>query len=985
MLRLFLLLAVISSTAFAQSPLLRRGGGLVAGEPRGSLEAALTALLNGPSKAELANGLSSAIPPKLRLLRCDRRGAELRVWISEADARRLALSPSSEDAIEQIAKTGFRADPHLRSVGVWWVDARGSEHPLSDLMRAAMSPSKGIGARDPLLGPQQVQGALSGKTIVVSPGHGYYWHSTLGWITQRPTIGGLTEDIHNGEIARRFVVPYLENLGARVILCRDPGENALELVADNDYGAPIYTETGSWSTSASSGYQGRSYRFSTSSANSRGVATWRLNVSKPGSYVVSVLYRASSNRCRAARYRVHHSGGVATVEVDQTRDDLVWRRLGEWWFEPGTATVELDTASSDVGRAVIADAVRIGSGLGVIARGSSTSGQGKWLEASRYWAEFNGAPSSVWNSSTSDNNDDVTCRPRFAEYLGADAFVSLHTNAGGGAGTSSFIHNTSPTAGSAALQSAIHAQLVGDIRSLWDGSWVDRGRKTANFGELRLLRTMPGALFELAFHDTNNSKDHDAIHHPRWRRIAGRAIARGVLRYFRPSAVFAPVAPELTHVVQDGAGGLRVHWQPVAGAASYGIEVSPDGKGFREAARVSGSSWSTGPLPHGSVRSFRVRAWNASGRSAPSLVLTAGTSHTLRAELLLVAGFDRLGEAIKSPENSFDYLRQHGDAIRRHGRFSLGFDACSNEAVEQQRIALTPYGAVIWQLGEESTRDETFSSLEQQRVRSYLQGGGRLMVSGAELAWDLEAKGSAADKSFLQGTLGVRYVKDDAQLYFGRDVPGELFAGLGFFSFDDGSQGTYDVDWPDVLAPSDGKSRVVLRYGSTGSDAAAIARIDGSSRVLVLGFPLETMYPAMQRSELMARALRFLLEGRRSLTMDNELSIPATATLQLSLPSLPNELYVLAASAGTSPGIPLGMGGTLPLVPDGLWGVSFGQSNGVFQRFAGFLDGGGQATAQLGIPNVPGLRGLRFYVSGLTITQSSFRVSAVLPWYQVRL
>ena len=591
----------------------------------------------------------------------------------------------------------------------------------------------------------------------------------------------------------------------------------------------------------------------------------------------------------------------------------------------------------------------------------------------------------MWNSSTSDNNDDVTCRPRFAEYLGADAFVSMHTNAGGGAGTSSFIHNTSPTTGSSALQSAIHAQLVGDIRSLWDSSWVDRGRKTANFGELRLLRTMPGTLLELAFHDTNNSKDHDAIHHPRWRRIAGRAIARGVLRYFRPSAPFAPVAPELTHVVQDGSGGLRAHWQPVSGATSYSIELSEDGKGFVEAARVTGSSWGTGGLPHGSVRSVRIRSWNSSGRSAPSHVLTAGTSHTRRAELLLVAGFDRLGESIKSPENTFDYLRQHGDAIRRHGRFSLGFDACSNEAVLQQRVGLGSYSAVIWQLGEESTRDETFSAVEQQRVRAYLQSGGRLMVSGAELAWDLDAKGSAADKSFLQGTLGVRYVKDDAQLYFGRDVPGELFAGLGFFSFDDGSQGTYDVDWPDVLAPSDSKSRVVLRYGSTGSDAAAIARVDGDSRVLVLGFPLEAMYPAAQRSELMAKALRFLLDGRRSLTMDNELPIPSTATLRLSLPGLPGELYVLGASAGVSPGVPLGQIGTLPLVPDGLWGVSLGQSNGVFQSFAGFLDAGGQASASLGIPNVPGLRGLRFYVSGLTISPSSFRVSAVYPWYQVRL
>jgi N-acetylmuramoyl-L-alanine amidase len=985
MLRVLLFAALLAPALLAQAPLFFVRGNLQPGAPQAHVEAALGALFAGPGPALLRSGVRTALPAGLRLLACRRSGSELRILLSESDARRLATAPLAEDAIEQIVKTALQGDARLSSAGVYWRDASGREHPLADLMRGALTvaPLSSTGVAQNLGTAQQVQGALSGKTIVVSPGHGYYWHSTLGWTTQRGSIGGLIEDVHNGEIARRFVVPYLENLGARVILCRDPGENPREQIVDNDGGAPAYSETGSWNTSASSGYGGGTYRFSTSSALSAGQASWTFNVPTEGHYVVSVSYRASSNRCRAARYHVHHAGGVETVEVDQTRDNLNWRRLGEWWFEAGTARLVLDTASSDVGRALIADAARLGSGLGVISRGSGTSGRGKWLEASRYWAEFNGAPSSVWNSSTADNNDDVTCRPRFAEYLGADAFVSMHTNAGGGAGTSSFIHNTSATAGSAALQAAIHTQLISDLRSQWDSSWVDRGRKTANFGELRLLSSMPGTLLELAFHDTDGSKDHDAIHDPKWRRIAGRAIARGVLRYFQPSAALAPLAPELVAVRQDGLGGLRVEWNAVSGATSYGVEISRDGKSFVEAGQTPATSWSTGPLAHGSVRSFRVRAWNTSGRSWPSEVLTAGTSHTGEAELLLVAGFDRLGEFVKSPENTHDYLRQHGDAIRRHGRFSLGFDACTNESVSQLRVSLPQYRAVIWQLGEESTQDETFSSLEQLFVRSYLQAGGRLMVSGAELAWDLEARGSAADTAFLQGVLGTRYVRDDAQTYSARDVAGEIFAGIGFFGFDDGSRGTYDVDWPDVLAPSDAKSRVVLRYG-VGNDAAAIARIDGSARVLVLGFPLETMYPIEKRSELMARALRFLLEPR-ALEMPNEVAIPSSHTLAISLPQSANDVYVLAASLTNQPGLPLAPGRVLPLMPDPLFGLSLGQSNGVFGGFAGLLDGQGRAQAGLTIPAMASLSGLQFYVSGLSLSAANAQVGAVLPWYTVRL
>ncbi|MEM7383978.1 MAG: xanthan lyase, partial [Verrucomicrobiota bacterium] len=123
--------------------------------------------------------------------------------------------------------------------------------------------------------------------------------------------------------------------------------------------------------------------------------------------------------------------------IDQSRDDRTWVCLGTFHFEAGTdATVTLTNESSDSG-VVIADTIRIGAGVGSISRGSGTSGQARWRECSRYWAEFSGAPSTVWDASTGsqDNNDDVTCRPRFAEWRGADAYLSVHTNAGGGFGT----------------------------------------------------------------------------------------------------------------------------------------------------------------------------------------------------------------------------------------------------------------------------------------------------------------------------------------------------------------------------------------------------------------------------------------------------------------------------------------------------------------------------------------------------------------------
>ena len=161
---------------------------------------------------------------------------------------------------------------------------------------------------------------------------------------------------------------------------------------DNDVGAPSYTETGGWSTSASSGYQNSTYRFASSNQTSEtATATWQIPVATDGMYPVFAWFRASGNRTPEANYRIHHTGGVTTAVVDQTTDNLTWAHLGEYWFSAQDgARIDLSNLSPSPG-VVIADAVRLGGGTGSIARGGSTSGQARWRECSRYWSQFSGA------------------------------------------------------------------------------------------------------------------------------------------------------------------------------------------------------------------------------------------------------------------------------------------------------------------------------------------------------------------------------------------------------------------------------------------------------------------------------------------------------------------------------------------------------------------------------------------------------------------
>ena len=972
--RALLLLLLLSPSLAAQNTLFWSNRQLTA-VPAAThdAEVLVRALLAGPP----APHFTSALPPGTSLHRIAVDGNRVVVVLGSRLLVARALG-TFEDALEQVTKT-------LNSAGFDHVDIRirtdAGEQSLAEALGELTDPTPAR-PRTPTFEPGAVPGALTGKTIAISPGHGFYWHSTLGWTTQRGNIGGLIEDIHTNEISFHYLIPMLENMGARVVVCRERGEMPTDVLGDNDQGAPRYTETGTWFTSASSGYGGGSYRYATTTFTTSATATFTLPVPADGLYPVYVFFRAGTNRVPDAAIRVVHSGGTDATTVDQTVSDRTWVFVGNYHFTTaGGATIHVDNASSLAGRVVIADAVRLGGGLGSIARGAGTSGKLRWQEAGRYWAQFAGAPPSVYDSISGgqDNDDDVTSRPRFSEWVGGcDAYVSLHTNAGGGLGTSTYIYNGGATAGSAALQTAVHNQIVADIRANYEPAWTDRGRLSANFGEVRLLSTMPGILVELAFHDVAGSRDHDALHDPIFRYISGRAMARGVLRYFAPGATFPLEPPLALRVTQDGARGLRVTWEPVVGATAYSIEVSPDGRGFTEIAQTGTNTWSTGPLPPDTVRSFRVRTWNASGRSEPTEVLSAGTSHTGTAECLLVQAFDRLERNVKLPDNRRDYLRLHADAIARHGEYSLGFDAATNEAVALLRVPLNGYRVVDWAAGEESTADETFSSLEQNLITAYLAQGGRLLATGAEIGWDLEARGSAADKAFYNQQLGARYVADDAGTYSFSALPGGIFAGLGGGLFDDGSGGTYDVDYPDVIAPNDANSTLCLTYA--GNQGAGIQRSNGTSRVVHLGFPLETVRDANLRGALMARALRFLLSPR-ALEAPATLPLGATSAVSLSVPSAANRFYILAASTATTPALPLPGGHILPLAPDALFSLSLTSGNGVFVNFFGQLDAQGQGAASIVIPALPHIIGLPIVVSGFTLVDlSGLTVHTMLPW-----
>ncbi|EGL83746.1 cell wall hydrolase/autolysin [Caldalkalibacillus thermarum TA2.A1] len=114
-------------------------------------------------------------------------------------------------------------------------------------------------------------------------------------------------------------------------------------------------------------------------------------------------------------------------------------------------------------------------------------------------------------------------RARMANSWGADYFVSVHINAGGGTGFESFVH-TSQASRTVALRNVVHDEIIRALSGV-----RDRGKKVANFAVLRLTR-MPAILTENLFVD--HVQDASRLKDPNFLSRIARGHAEGIAKAF---------------------------------------------------------------------------------------------------------------------------------------------------------------------------------------------------------------------------------------------------------------------------------------------------------------------------------------------------------------------------------------------------------------------------------------------------------------------
>jgi MYXO-CTERM domain-containing protein len=810
------------------------------------------------------------------------------------------LDPDQADAL--LERAAGMSGPEATAVEVLAPGPDGILRPLEDYLPAVPPVPIKAGEESPpppIAHPADHPGAgsgvLSGKAVYISQCHGWIWYDSLGrFSTQRPNVYDTVEDFHNPEASNWYLAAMLENAGAAVFTVKDRGMNSASVVIDND--APgsggRYTESGAGFQDGAAGWAaadrwtygedpfdaGGTRRFPADGGDS---VSWVPDVPEDGWYTVYVAWDSDSGNAQDAHYRITHPGGVIDRWFDQTVHGSTWQYLETLWLPAGTEGLEVQLLadSSQSGRWLSADALRVGGGMGDVSRHGEITGRPRFEEGAILHAQYNGAPTSVYDPYSDGDGSDPSARSRWAAWehpSGEDAvFLSWHSNAAGSPdqarGTSTYTYEGDyglGVDGSVELAQAVNDELVNAFDALWESGWTDRGTRTAAFGELNPNNNgeMPAALVELAFHD--HYADAEYLKHPRFRHDASRALARGIIRYFAErdgqSPSFPPEAPQDLAVVHGDDGRLILSWSSGPAGDPYGDAAT----GFVVYSSTDGRSWDNGtPVdasPHildtrpGERIYLRVAATNGAGASLPSEVLGARRSPDGWAPVLVVHAFDRLevsnlvwedvgsslGEVVRMDLlriNAFDTVVAHGQAVADAGWY---FDSISDERLAD--MPLQDYLLVIWAAGEESTADESFTRAQQDRLRSYVEGGGALWASGSEILWDLDYRGDADDQAFASEVLGASMAADDAGTWEA-DGEGPL-AGL---SLDFGEQhgAPYPAEYPDVL---DGSGERLASYPGVG-DAALL-----SGGVALFGFPFECIGDEVTRAEVASRLLPIL-------------------------------------------------------------------------------------------------------------------------------
>ena len=585
-----------------------------------------------------------------------------------------------------------------------------------------------IGARD-------YKNGLGGRHIALWQSHGrYYDEGWGGWTWQRAPLFTTVEDMYTQSYVLPFLIPMLENAGAYVMTPRERDIQPYEIIADNDPAFRAkregllrregeYYERGKWIT-AGEGFSdmhevyvlddnpfrlgtARQAECVTEEEGQKAEATWAFHVPKAGAYAVYISYKSLPNSTDAAHYIVRHAGGETGFLVNQKMGGGTWIYLGTFDFSEGSeGVIILDNVVPEgkaSGKVVTADAVKVGGGMGKIARGPAdvptdewtTSGLPSYIEGALYWEQWAGVDTTVTRNWEGDYTQDFASRGSWVSMLAGGSAVNpdyegqgghipfdlsfgFHSDAGVtqndsiigtlsiytllADGKSKYPDGRSRQLGRH-LAGLVQEQVCQDIRADFEPKWSRRELWNRSYSESRTT-SVPGMLLELLSHQ--NFSDMKYGLDPSFRFEVCRAVYKGMLKFLSdeygiPYTVQPlPVSSFSARLTGDREVTLR--WKATADPKEP--TAVPDG--FILYTRLGDGAFDTGVrltdvrqegdtysvvlgIDPDEIYSYRIVAENDGGMSFPSETMSVGRSRRHKGKVLVVNNFYRV-----SPPAWFD-------------------------------------------------------------------------------------------------------------------------------------------------------------------------------------------------------------------------------------------------------------------------------------------------------------------------------------------
>lgn len=574
---------------------------------------------------------------------------------------------------------------------------------------------------------------LDNKVIALWQSHGLYFDQQQDrWKWQRPLLFGTVEDLFSQGFVMPYLMPMLENAGAYVMSPRERDVNLTEIIVDTDGSdeGDFYMTEGKhkWSEGArGSGFampqrylvEGENpFEAGTSEtvrtvtpkhADKKSTAVWSADIPARGRYAVYVSYKSLPHSATDADYTIHHLGGATKVKVNQTMGGGTWVYLGHYELASGKQpVVTLTNISDDDDDAVVsADAVKIGGGMGNVARkvkGSDVapyvSGSPRFTEGARYWLQWAGMPLKVYSESngTNDYTDDYKCRALWVNYLAGgspmlpdsvglnipvDMAFAFHTDAGitddgsvvGTLGIYSTddgirLGNNRSRSECGDLAYTVINQVTSDIRTLHRPDWTQRGIRDKKYYEIRATK-VPAMIMELLSHQ--NFEDMKFGLDPAFRFDVARAVYKGILKFlskrYGVSYAVQPLPVNDFAITAGGAGRYRLTWRQTidkleltAYPKYYVVEERVEGGAFKPVATVTEPKYDV-IVTDSHIHSYRIVAGNDGGTSFPSEVLSLYDNGSGRPDVVIVNGFTRISapdEFASADFWGFDFNRDGG-------------------------------------------------------------------------------------------------------------------------------------------------------------------------------------------------------------------------------------------------------------------------------------------------------------------------------------